>query len=185
MNRFSHHRTFSDAFSSKKWFSCINSLWINDNASRVISLYCLHCFISFPFPSIIKIIQEKSKLMDRKRSCFKLLNQNVGCYWSGMMISLKYSMMINFEKRWERKKRRFSHADALKRGGNEESMSDGFIWWWNNVRIRIIVWLVISQWNERGRRKILFRELEKTGKESKRERRKRDFNNDDDFKVYL
>jgi len=27
--------------------------------------------------------------------------------------------------------------------------------------------------------------LERTGKEGKRERRKRDFNNDDDFKVYL
>jgi len=149
MNRFSHHRTFCDAFSSKKLFSisCINSLWINDNASRVISLYCLHCFISFSFPSIIKILQEKSKLMDRKRSCFKLLIQNVGCYWSGMMISLRYSMMINFrEKVGMKKKRRFSHA--LKRGGKEESMSDGFIWWWNNVRIWFIIWLVISPWNE-------------------------------------
>jgi len=36
-----------------------------------------------------------------------------------------------------------------------------------------------------GWRKILFCELEKTGKEREIERRKRDFNNDDDFKVYL
>lgn len=137
MNRFSHHRTFSDAFSSKKWFSCINSLWINDNASRVISLYCLHCFISFSFPSIIKILQEKSKLMDRNKTRM----------WDVIEVGWWYRLNIQwwliFEKRWERKKRWFSHAHALKREGKEESMSDGFIWWWNNnVRMWFIVWLV-------------------------------------------
>jgi len=138
MNRFSHHRTFCDAFSSKKLFSisCINSLWINDNASRVISLYCLHCFVffSFSFLSIIKIIQEKSKLMDRKRSCFKLLNQNVGCYWSGMIISLKYSMMINFREKVGKKKKMILTRTCALKGEERKSQwvmvsYDGEIMW--------------------------------------------------------
>jgi len=149
MDRFSHHRIFKDAFSSRKLSSCINSLWINDNASRIKSLHCLHCFMLFLFPSIIKIIIKKSNLTDRKRSCFKLLNQNVG---RGMLLKwdddIDYiQWWLIFEKRWERKKKMI--LTRTKKGGKEESMSDCLIWWWNNVRIWFIIWVVIWQWNER------------------------------------
>jgi len=45
-----------------------------------------------------------------------------------MMISLKYSMMINFREKVGKKKKGDSHTHmGFKRGGKEESMSDGFI----------------------------------------------------------
>ena len=64
--RFSHHRIFRCAF------SCVNSLWKNDNASRIISLYCLHCFILFS--------KDHSRRIISNGSIQKLLNQIVGCY---------------------------------------------------------------------------------------------------------